>query len=215
MKPSFTGKHNAQDAVTRFNQIPGRIFFDTNVLQYVLSFGEYIFDNYKENEEYFLALKGKRIEKDDPLYPQIVALHDFFLGSERAHFEFALSESVYQEVIKKKQGDEVDKVFLQWFYYVWDHWQAVLKSYEDEPIPQEAQTRYELAKNDKSLLGNRSEPDQKIVLDAIRLDCDSLLTVDKFAKDNFQHFVFEKYKLMILRPTDLIEIIKPFQALWH
>jgi len=64
-------------------------------------------------------------------------------------------------------------------------------------------------------LGNRSEPDQKIVLDAIRLDCDSLLTVDKFAKDNFQHFVFEKYKLMILRPTDLIEIIKPFQALWH
>lgn len=215
MKPSFTDKHNAQDAKTRFDQIPGRIFLDTCALQYIQDFGEYIFDNYQEDEEYFLAPRGKRIEKDNPLYPQIVALHDLFLGSERAHFEFALSESVYQEVVQKKQGGEIDKGFLQWFYDVWDHWQAVLESYEDEPVSQEAQKRYELAKSDKSLLGNLSEPDQKIVLDAIQLDCDALLTVDKFAKDNFQHFAFEKYGLMVLRPTDLIEIIKPFQGLYH
>ena len=58
MKPSFTDKHNAQDAKTRFDQIPGRIFLDTCALQYIQDFGEYIFDNYQEDEEYFLAPRG-------------------------------------------------------------------------------------------------------------------------------------------------------------
>ncbi len=58
MKPSFTDKHNAQDAKTRFDQIPGRIILDTCALQYIQDFGEYIFDNYQEDEEYFLAPRG-------------------------------------------------------------------------------------------------------------------------------------------------------------
>ena len=46
-----------QDSLAQFNSIPGRIFLDTNVLQYLLDFGEYIFEHYREGEEYFQARK--------------------------------------------------------------------------------------------------------------------------------------------------------------
>ncbi len=199
----------AQDSFMQFNSIPGRIFLDTNVLQYLQDFGEYIFDNYRENEKYFISPKGKNISKDDPLYSQIIALHDIFVNIDRTNLEFALSQSVFDEVIKKDDG-----YFIQWFYDVWDHWQAVLGSYEDNPISDTAFIKYKKSQIDKSLIGRPSEKDLKIVLDAIRFDCDALLTVDKFAKGNFQNFVYQKYGLMIVKPTDLFEILKPFQALW-
>lgn len=192
-----------------FNNIPRRIFLDTNVLQYIQDFGEYIFDNYCENEEYLVSPKKSIITKKDPLFAQIIALHDLFNGRGRDFFELALSDTVYEEVIKRKHKD-----FLSWFFEIWDYWQTTLESYKSQPITQQATQRYNIARNDHSLLGNLSKLDKKIVLDAINLDCDALLTVDKFAKGNFQLFVFEKYKLMVLRPTDLIEIILPYQALF-
>lgn len=194
-----------------FASIPRRIFLDTNVLQYLQDFGEYIFDHYQENENFLLSLRGKRIEKDNPLYLQIVALGDLFLGISRTNLEFALSESVYREVVQKKNSEE----FLQWFYEMWDYWQNILNSYDKELVSKRAKRYYGLAKDDKSLLGNLSVGDKKIVLDAIRLDCNALLTVDKFANNNFQKFIFKKYKLMVLHPTDLMEVIRPFRALWY
>jgi hypothetical protein len=96
----------ARVSYSQFNSIPvcvsrtgrpGRIFLDTNALQYLQDFGEYIFEHYRESEEYFQARKGK-IKKGTRLFNEIEALHDFFIGVNRAHFEFALSPSVYKEV---------------------------------------------------------------------------------------------------------------------
>jgi hypothetical protein len=42
-----------KDSYTQFNLIQGRIFLDTNALQYLQDFGEYIFEHYRENEEFF------------------------------------------------------------------------------------------------------------------------------------------------------------------
>lgn len=209
MKPKFIDNFNSQNVVSRFENLPQRIFLDTNALQYLQDFGKYIFENYRESRECFTSPKGKTISKDHPLYLQIIALHDIFININRTNLEFALSQSIFEEVIKKDDGH-----FIQWFYDVWDHWQSVLESYEDNPISKSAFGKYRKARIDKSLLGGLSEKDQKVVLDAIRFDCDALLTVDKFAKGNFQHFVYRKYGIMIVKPTDLFEIMKPFQALW-
>ena len=200
----------SQDALTRFRLIPGRIFLDTNVLQYVQDFGEYIFDNYRESEDCFQSGK-KTIRKGERLFNEIVALHDFFINVNRAHFEFALSEAVYREVMDKK-----DSHFLRWFHDVWDHWEAVVSEYEaGEAFSAEAEKRYQKALADKSLSGSLSQKDWKIVLDAIHYDCDALLTVDRFARDqNKKLYIFKSYKLMILMPSELMELIKPYQALW-
>ena len=48
-----------QDSYAQFNLIPDRIFLDTNVLQYLQDYGEYIFEHYRESEEYFQARKEK------------------------------------------------------------------------------------------------------------------------------------------------------------
>ncbi len=117
MKPNFADKFNTQNVVSRFKNLPQRIFLDTNVLQYLQDFGEYIFENYRENRECFTSPKGKNISKDHPLYSQIIALHDIFINIDRTDLEFSLSQSIFDEVIKKDDGH-----FTQWFYDVWDHW---------------------------------------------------------------------------------------------
>lgn len=199
----------AKDSIIQFNLIPGRIFLDTNVLQYLQDFDEYIFDNYRENEEKFQTDR-KTIYKGERLFNEVVALHDFFIYVNRANFEFALSESVFREVIKKK-----DSGFIQWFYDVWDHWDAVVSEYKfGETFSQAAESRYKQALNDKSLSGGFSHEDFNIILDAIRFDCNALLTVDRFARDqNKKLFVFKNYKLMVLSPSELVEIMKPYRSL--
>ncbi len=37
-----------QDSYAQLNLIPGRIFLDTNALQYLQDFGEYIFEHYRK-----------------------------------------------------------------------------------------------------------------------------------------------------------------------
>lgn len=198
------------DDLTRFNLIPGRIFLDTNVLQHVQDFGGYIFEHCRESEAYFQSIKRK-IYKGERLFTEIEALHDFFLNVNRGHFEFALSEAVYREVM-----DKGDTSFLQWFSDVWDHWSSVVSDYEaDEAVSPRAEKDYQEALADKSLSGSISKKDLEIVLDAVRYDCDALLATDRFARNqNKKLYLFQKYKLMILMPSELMEIIKPYQALW-
>lgn len=66
-----------QDGFAQFNLIPvcvprtgrpGRIFLDTNALQYLQDFGEYIFEYYRESEDYFRSgnnttVKGEQLLK--------------------------------------------------------------------------------------------------------------------------------------------------------
>ena len=213
MKTKFADDFNSKDPWHRYQNLPGRIFLDSNVLQYLQDFSEYVFDNYREDKDYFISPKRKIIKKGTRLYEQIIALHDIFINIERANFEFVVSNAVYDEVIKKKINGHHDENFIKWFYDVWDHWQAVRISYKNS-ISKEAFIRYEKAKKDKSLLGSLSRRDRNIILDAIERDCDAVLTVDKFADTNKQYFVYKKYKLMILKPTDFLIILKPFQSLY-
>lgn len=57
-----------RDGFAQFNLIPGRIFLDTNALQYLQDFGEYIFEHYRESEDYFRSgnnttVKGEQLLK--------------------------------------------------------------------------------------------------------------------------------------------------------
>ncbi len=102
----------------------------------------------------------------------------FVFGIDRAHFEFALSSVVYKEVSARRNNG-----FIQWFNDVWEHWDTVASEYEKgETFSENLETNYKRAVDDDSMLGSLSEADKKIVLDAIRFDCDALLTVDRFCE---------------------------------
>ena len=127
----------------------------------------------------------------------------------RTPFEIAVSDNTFLEVSGKK-----DSRFNQWFYDVLDHWQLIMSEYQASPFSAESQAMYEKAKTDTSLLGSFSEKDQKIVLDAIKYDCDAILTTDFAKEKNKQKWVWDKYKLAIVTPSEFVKMIKPFVALF-
>lgn len=207
MKRNLT---DAEDCILGFDELPRRIFIDTNILQYLQDFGEYIFDHYIDNENYFLSPKGNRIDKNNRLYWEIVALREILLGIDRTNVEFALSEVIHDEVANRLNNE-----FYLWFCEMWNYWQETAAGYAECPFSAESQVRYKTAYQDNALIKNLSRQDRSVVLDAIQLDCNALLTVDKFANINKQSFVYNKYKLRILTPSNLVQTLKPFQALWY
>jgi len=199
--------YNNGDPFTRFQNLPKRIFLDSNVLQYLNDFGKYIFDHYRESGDYFLSSNGRKISKENRLYNEIVALGKIFLGIDRANFEFAVSKSVLKEVLRKKDGS-----YTQWFFDIWQHWQSIVKSYNGSAFSRRATMNLSKINGDKSIVQGISKEDRLILFDALRFDCNVILTVDRYR--NRQNEIYDKYKTMILYPTDFIEILEPFRALY-
>jgi len=70
----------SQKGSNLFNILPSRIFLDTNVLQYLQDFDEYIFENYREHEDRFEIIKNRQvsfIEKGERLFGEIEHLWCF------------------------------------------------------------------------------------------------------------------------------------------
>lgn len=85
-----------------YRLLPRRIFLDTNILQYLQDFGEFIFDHYQENNQYLISPRGKKILTGTELYKEIEALRFMLLGIDRSNIEFAVSESTFKEVQKSE-----------------------------------------------------------------------------------------------------------------
>lgn len=97
-----------------FNFMPQRIFLDSSVLQTLLNYGGFLYDY-------------ESLDSDDPIYrdtkglEKLKALRLIMRISERAPYEFAISENSFSEVYAKN-----DPIYLRWAYDVLDHWQACL-----------------------------------------------------------------------------------------
>lgn len=191
-----------------YELLPRRIFLDTNILQYLQDFGEFIFDHYQENDDYLISSRGKEIPTGTTLYKEIEALRFLLLGIDRTNVEFAISENTFDEVQKKQ-----DTNYRRWFFEMWDYWQNILREYRGKIPSKSVELRLEKFSNDRSLLGRLSKADSEVIRDAIFFDCHAVLTADKFS--TLHEEVNDKYKLMILHPTDLLKLIQPFQALWY
>ena len=191
-----------------YGSFPRRIFLDTNILQYLQDFGEFIFDHYQENENYLVSPRGNKILTGTALYNEIDALRFILLGIDRSSIHFAVSENTFEEVQKKQ-----DTNYRRWFFEMWDYWRNILREHGDKIPSKSANSQLEKFDQDQSLLGRLSKSDSKIIRDAIFLDCHAVLTVDKF--QDLHKEIKAKYKLMILCPTGFLKLIGPFQALWY
>lgn len=191
-----------------YRLLPRRIFLDTNILQYLQDFGEFIFDHYQENDDYLISPRGKEVPMGTTIYKEIEALRFLLLGIDRTNVEFAISENTFDEVQKKQ-----DTNYRRWFFEMWDYWQNILREHRGKIPSKSVELRLEKFSNDRSLLGRLSKADSEIIRDAIFFDCHAILTADKFRA--LHEEVNDKYKLMILHPTDLLKLLQPFQALWY
>ncbi len=184
-----------------FDSIPTRIFLDSSTLQTIQDYGGIVF----EGEE---IPQTDRIHRMTGFPDELLALHWIFALVVRAPFEFALSENSLAEVVA--QGDPR---YLQWAYDVLDHWHACLEGYGESPFSGEGDSRAR-ALDDASAFGYLSAKDRLLIRDAVQLECDAFLTMEKRLPRNAPHLE-KQLGLRVVRPTTLWALLRPWAALFR
>jgi hypothetical protein len=188
-------------AVTQddFFTLPRRVFLDSSTLQTLQDYGGFVWE-------------GESIPEDDRIFgveghpEELEALRGIFIVNERAMFEFALSENSLAEVEAKK-----DAAYLRWAFDVVDHWQSCLAGYEGSPFG--ATAAGIAAKLDSRRFGYLSVKDRALLRDALALDCDAFLTMERRLPKNERHLRRE-LGIRIVRPTEWWRLIAPWARLY-
>ena len=137
---------------------------------------------------------------------EIEALQKIFFVNQRAPFEFALSRNSFSEVVERG-----DHRYFQWVCDVGDYWETILDSYGTSSARMESTTKISFA--DDSSLGYLSEKDRILLRDALQLECEAFLTVDRRLLKNSAH-LNKKLGLRLLAPSEYWDVLKPWARLY-
>ena len=184
-----------------FKEIPGRAFIDTSSLNFILEFGDCIFDGVKPSHNL-----NERIIAD------IEAFYFIFLSGKRATWQLAVSPFTYKEVIETQ--DIIKRHYLEnWFMEVWNYWLGIINENNDLPSFIEAEhTRIHLLTSDVLNVLIDIE-DRLLICDAIVYKCDCFCTRDwnTILRKRDQ---LKSLPIKIVTPTDWWATIKPYAGLW-
>jgi hypothetical protein len=185
----------------KIEEIPGRAFLDTSSLNFILEYGEYIFDAVVPSE----TLSRRTIA-------DINAFYNIFLTGQRATWQLAISPFTYKEVISTQ--DVSKKYYLEkWFMDVWHYWLNIIKQNNDLPSFIEAEhIKIELLSlGDLDILPDIE--DRILICDAVVYKCDCFCTRD--------YRTILKYRaemtslpIKIITPSEWWNLIKQFANLW-
>jgi hypothetical protein len=206
--PSITARARIVDDPARwrggfFDRAPHRIFLDTNAVSYLLEHGEFVFEGVREDEDaLYLPAIGQTLHRGDRLFDDLEALNLIFAVAARGNMVFAVSEHVAAELDRAPEPDS--SRLLGWFFDILDHWQTAIS---EDPPGATAAARHAALLTDKRLLHNIQAKDRPIIEEAVRLDCDALLTTDRFASPDNQRYFESKYGILLLWPSDLAKIL--------
>lgn len=189
-------------AYDKFLTLPRRLFLDSSTLQTLEDYGECIYDNSPVDQNARILRRKNGIEN-------LEALRNIFSILYRASysFELAISRNSLSEVHAKG-----DPYYLKWAYDILDHWTSCIESYEGSEAFSGKGVRLFESLNEKKFL-YLSNKDRMLIFDAIRLECDAFLTMEEKLPKNAEH-IRKELGLLILRPIDYWEMLKPFASLY-
>ena len=98
----------------RFEDLPGRVFLDTCVVNFILDHGEEIHDG--------VAPPGDAPER---VIRDIDALYNVFLRGQRAQWQLAISPHTYQQVVGTQEPRR-RRHLETWFLEIWRYWRDVI-----------------------------------------------------------------------------------------
>lgn len=111
----------------RLDDLPGRVFLDTCVVNLILDFGEQIHEGAPVPEG-----------TDERTSTDVLSLYNIFRMGERAHWQLAVSPHTYLEVLAT--ANEPRRSGLdRWFMEVWQYWRDVVDANNDLPTFIEAE----------------------------------------------------------------------------
>jgi hypothetical protein len=178
---------------------PEWIFLDSFALQTIHAYDGFVW----ENEELSPA---DRIFRVPGGYEELEALSSIFFFNQRAPFEFALSEHSFAEIAAK--GDDP---YLQWAHDVLDHWEACLEDYASNAFTGIGSEM--AARLDEPTFNYLSAMDRVLIRDAVALECDGFLTMERRLPRNAPHLRRET-GLLLVRPTDMWVLLRPWAGLF-
>ena len=181
-------------------EIPGRAFLDTSSLNFILEYGENIFDGVSPPTN----LK-KRIIED------INAFYNIFLSGQRLLWQLAISPLTYSEIMRTQEPSK--KYYLErWFTEVWDYWLGIFG--KDKSLPSLVEAEYTKTK----LLLSRildilpDVNDRILICDAVIYKCDCFCTRDW--KTLLKHRdSLASLPIKIVTPTEWWNLLEPYARL--
>ena len=199
------------DQATGLPDLPKLIFLDTNIVQNLHSFGEFIFDRVSTPDlEKKLSTLGPRVTAD------IYALADFMALGVRTGWPLAMSPGTQKEFRAIQNPNKRDALTT---------WEQRLADYFTENFDQSRGgtegSSYSEATRFTSLQRSRmadllkafpDKQDQQLFIDAVELGCDVFLTMDY--KTIWQHRdKVKQFRLHVMRPVELLEYVRPWAGL--
>jgi len=181
--------------------VPGRVFLDTSVVNFILEFGEQIHDG---------ADKPRWVSKYQS--EDIDALYNIFLAGRRADWQLAISPFTYYEIahtVDQKKNSQLSS----WFIEIWNHWINIIESNNDLLTLVEAEKLRTTMLTSNVLDDLPDIHDRVLIIDALVYRCDCFCTRD------WNTILNRRDKLTgigipILTPFELWDRIRPFAHLW-
>ena len=208
----MTNQSREDDAqATGLPDLPKLIFLDTNIVQNLHSFGEFIFDRVSTPDlEKKLSTLAPRVTDD------IYALADFMALGVRSGWPLAVSPGTQREFRAIQDPNKRDALIA---------WEQRLADYFAENFDQSRGetegSSYSEMTHFTSLQRSRmadllkafpDRQDQQLFIDAVERGCDVFLTMDY--KTIWQHRdKVKQFGLHVMRPVELLEYIRPWAGL--
>ena len=199
------------DQATGLPDLPQLIFLDTNIVQNLRSFGEFIFDRVSTPDlEKKLSPLGPRVTAD------IYALADFMVLGVRAGWPLAVSPGTQREFRAMQDPNKRDALtaweqrLADYFAETFDQSQG-----ETEGSSYSETTRFTSLQRSRMadlLKAFPDKQDQQLLIDAVERGCDVFLTMDY--KTIWQHRdKIKQFRLHVMRPVELLEYVRPWASL--
>lgn len=184
-----------------FNNIPGRVFLDTCVVNFILDYGEQIHEG--------LQLPpgvNHRVAQD------IEALYNIFFVGQRAMWQLAISPHTYQE-IANTQNTHRHGQLEYWFKDLWQYWKDIVHQDDDLPSFIEAEDGRVHLLSSTELHSLPDLADRVLICDAVVYKCELFCTRD-WSTILKHRAHLNDLPLEIVTPMEWWSKIKPYAQLW-
>ena len=199
------------DHATGLPDLPKLIFLDTNIVQNLHSFGEFIFDRVSTPDlEKKLSTLSPRITAD------IYALADFMALGVRAGWPLAVSPGTQRE-FRAIQDPTKRDVLTAWEQRLADYFAGNFDQSQGEIEGSSSSEMTHFTSVQRSRMADLlkafpDKQDQQLFIDAVERGCDIFLTMDY--KTIWQHRdKVKQFRLHVMRPVELLEYVRPWAGL--
>jgi hypothetical protein len=181
--------------------VPGRVFLDTCVVNFMLDHGAEIHENVAPPQ----ALDDRSVE-------DIQALRNLVVTGQRAQWQLAVSPFTYSEIARTRNLQRLADLDL-WFQELWQYWRSIVDSGNDLPSFVEAEDMRVRLLTSGHLTVLPDVADRVLICDAFVYRCDLFCTRD-WTTILRHRGELTQLPFQIVTPSEWWERIQAFAALW-